>query len=194
MHILAVLGSRNPEGQTARAAGALLSGAGAKGATAEIVFLPHLHLERCRQCEANGWGLCRTQGRCVIKDDFASMTEKLRRADMAVFANPVYFSGLSESMHAYLHRLGRIGWVEESARPGIEGKPVVGIAVAGGGGAGAPECIRRMRMIFGTCRFNVLDMIPARRQNLDLKCRLLTATGAWLAEQGLQDGARAATS
>ncbi|MBT5611783.1 MAG: flavodoxin family protein [Lentisphaerae bacterium] len=141
MHILAILGSRNPEGQTACACDALLSGAASKGATSEKVFLATCQLERCRQCEDNGWGLCRTEGRCIIDDEFDLITEKLRNADVVVFANPVYFSGLSESMHAYLHRLGRIGWIREDARPGIEGKPVIGIAVAGGGGAGAPECI-----------------------------------------------------
>ena len=187
MHILTILGSWNPEGQTARAADALLKGAAAKDVTAEMVFLPTCRLERCRQCEDHGWGLCRTEGRCIIEDDFAGITDKLRKADLVVFANPVYFSGLSESLHAYLRRLGRIGWIHAAGREGVEGKPVAGIAVAGGGGGGAPECVRRMRMIFGTCRFDVLDMIPARRQNLDLKCRVLDATGMWLAEQMKDD-------
>ncbi|MBT3380027.1 MAG: flavodoxin family protein [Lentisphaerae bacterium] len=184
MYILAILGSRNPDGQTARATDALLKGAASKGATSDKIFLPACQLERCRQCEDNGWGLCRTEGRCVIDDDFAAITEKLRAADLVVFANPVYFCGLSESLHAYLNRLGRIGWIRENARPGIQNKPVVGIAVAGGGGAGSYECVRRMRMIFGTCRFDVVDIVPARRQNLDAKCRALEATGEWLMDRG----------
>ena len=41
------------------------------------VFLPTLRLERCRQCDASGWGLCRQEGRCVIDDDFAGIVEKV---------------------------------------------------------------------------------------------------------------------
>ena len=183
MHILTMLGSRNPEGQTARAANALLKGAEAKGATVERIVLPERHIERCRQCDNSGWGLCRSEGRCIIEDDFDEITEKLRAADLVVFANPVYFSGLSESLHAYLRRLGRVGWLNEAARAKAEKKPVVGIAVAGGGGEGSAECVRRMRMIFGTCKFDVLDLAPIRRQNLDVKCRGLEEMGEWLASQ-----------
>ena len=62
MKLLIVLGSRNPEGKTARAAGALLQGATDAGWEGECAFLPKKKVERCRQCDENGWGLCWSEG------------------------------------------------------------------------------------------------------------------------------------
>ncbi len=59
MQTIIISGSRNPQGQTARAVEAVRSGFAAKGGQVETVFLPPLRIERCRQCEDNGWGLCR---------------------------------------------------------------------------------------------------------------------------------------
>jgi hypothetical protein len=56
MNVAAILGSRSPQGQTARAAGALLDGLAANGAKVERFFLPAMKIERCRQCEDSGWG------------------------------------------------------------------------------------------------------------------------------------------
>jgi multimeric flavodoxin WrbA len=183
MNVTAILGSRNPEGQTARATNALLDAMTAKGWTADKVFLPELKIERCRQCNPNGWGLCRSDGRCVIEDDFGGVTERIRAADLAVFATPVYFSDLSESLRAYLDRLRRIGR-HEAGKAGIEGKRAVGICVAGGGGGGAPACAVSLEKVLNTCGFNLLDMAPVRRQNLETKRQVLQITGEWLAEQG----------
>lgn len=107
MKILMISGSRNPEGQTARAANAVLAGAEKTGCEVERVFLPVLKIERCRQCNDKGWGLCSEQGRCVIEDDFASLVEKMRTTDAFVVATPVYYSDLSESLRAFLDRLRR---------------------------------------------------------------------------------------
>ncbi len=181
MRAMVILGSRNPKGQTARAAAAFIEGLKAGGGTvAEEVFLPTLKLERCRQCDENGWGICRTERRCVIEDDFAGLVEKLKSADAAVFANPVYFGDLSESMRAFLDRLRRISFKWEG-KTIMSGKPAVGICVAGGGGGGAPNCSVQLEKVLNTIGFDVVDMVPARRQNLDAKLAVLAATGKWLA-------------
>jgi len=180
MKITAILGSRDHGGRTAKAAEALVQGAATEGAESTMAFLPEMKVERCRQCEDNGWGLCRSEGRCVIDDDFASLVERIRSSDAAVFATPVYFSDLSESMRAFLDRLRRV-CMHETGRDGIKGTPVVGICVAGGGGGGAPACTVALEKVLSTCGFEVVDMIPARRQNMDLKLQVLEATGRWLA-------------
>jgi len=136
MKALVILGSRNPKGQTARAAEAFLRGVTDGGGECEQFFLPQMRIERCRQCEDNGWGICRTEGRCVIEDDFASLVDKIRSADAAIFATPVYFSDLSESMRAFLDRLRRT-CMNQSGKAGIAGKKAIGICIAGGGGGGA---------------------------------------------------------
>jgi multimeric flavodoxin WrbA len=177
-----ISGSRNHEGQTARAAEALLRGLKEAGGAAESVFLPELAIERCRQCDQAGWGTCRSEGRCVIEDDFASVVARIGEADAVAFSTPVYFSDLSESMRAFLDRLRRITR-HEAGKQGITGKPAVGICVAGGGGGGAPACALSLEKVLATCGFSVVDMVPARRQNLDLKVEVLATTGRWLAGQ-----------
>jgi multimeric flavodoxin WrbA len=182
MKLLMISGSRNPEGSTARMAEALLKGALSEGIPAERVFLPTLTIERCRQCDAAGWGKCRPEGYCVIEDDLGRVLEMIREADAVVFANPVYFGDLSESLRAFLDRVRRI-LRHEPARQGVEGKPAVGICVAGGGGGGAPNCCLSLERVLSTCGFDILDLVPVRRQNLDLKAEVLEATGRWLAGQ-----------
>ena len=178
MNVLAVLGSRNPNGQTARAANALLQGMTGAGSETEKVFLPEVEIERCRQCEESGWGLCRTEGRCTIEDDFAGLVDKLQEADVVVFATPVYFGDLSESMRAFLDRLRRT-CIHEGNEDRFSNKPALGICVAGGGGGGAPACVVSLEKALSTCGFDVVDMIPARRQNLNTKLEVLRATGTW---------------
>jgi multimeric flavodoxin WrbA len=179
MDIAIICGSRNPNGQTARAAKALLEGVQAAGGAGEIVYLPQLRIERCRQCDEAGWGLCRTENRCVVQDDFERVVEKIALADAVVFATPVYYGDLAESLRAMLDRLRRICQFGDGKKR-FAAKPAVGLAVAGGGGGGAPNCCVQLEKILGTIGFAVVDMIPARRQNLDLKCDICRTVGGWL--------------
>jgi multimeric flavodoxin WrbA len=172
-------GSRNPEGQTARAVAAVRLGIESAGGRVETVFLPQRSIERCRQCDDTGWGLCRKEGRCVIRDDFAALVESIRTADGVVFGTPVYYSDLSESLRAFLDRLRRIG--TGSNKQATDKKRALGLCVAGGGGGGAPACCLSLEKVLATCGFDVVDMIPVRRQNLAAKLPLLERTGEWLA-------------
>jgi len=178
MHTLILSGGRNPKGQTARAAAALADGLKSGGATSETIHLATMKIERCRQCDDAGWGLCRKEGRCVIDDDFAGLVDKMRAADAIAFANPVYYGDLSESLKAFLDRFRRLN--ETGKRPTM-GKPAIGICVAGGSGGGAPNCCMLLERTLATCGFDVIDMVPARRQNLDMKVEVLRTTGKWMA-------------
>ena len=61
MQVLILSGSRNKEGKTAEALKMIQEGVEAGGGATETFFLPLLKLERCRQCEADGWGICRRE-------------------------------------------------------------------------------------------------------------------------------------
>ena len=116
----------------------------------------------------------------MIKDDFDSVVARIRAADVAVFATPVYFGDQSESMRAFTDRLRRTCRTQEHSQ-GIAGKPTVGICVAGGGGGGAPSCTVSLEKVLRTCGFDVVDVVPVRRQNLDHKIEVCKLTGRWLA-------------
>lgn len=180
MKALALIGSRNPEGRTARSAGAVARGLHREGVSTTSHIITEMNIERCRMCDENGWGICRSEGRCVIEDDFAGVVDAIKEADAVIFATPVYFSDLSESMKALLDRLRRITR-HESAKKAIDGKKAIGVCMAGGGGGGAPNCCLNMEKVLSTCGFDLLDIVPVRRQNFDLKLETLEITGRWLA-------------
>jgi multimeric flavodoxin WrbA len=180
MNVLMISGSRNPEGQTARAAEAILAGATEAGAGVDRAFLPAMAMERCRQCNDDGWGLCRQKGQCVIEDDFAGLVERVHAADAVLFANPVYYGDLSESLRAFLDRLRRT-CTQEPGRALVVDKRAIAVCVAGGGGGGAPACCASLEKVLRICGFDLIDTIPVRRQNLESYQERLRQAGKWLA-------------
>ncbi len=181
MNAFVLSGSRNPKGQTAMVANAVVDGLQSAGADVETVYLPTLTIERCRQCEDDGWGLCRTESRCIIEDDFAGLVERIRVSDLTLFATPVYFGDLSESMRAFLDRLRRTA-IQGETREQLIDKPVAGVCMAGGGGGGAPQCALSLETTLATCGFDVLHVMPVRRQSFQNKKPLLKMLGQWLAD------------
>jgi len=161
----------------------VLKGVEKAGGSTERVFLPALNVAHCRQCDDNGWGLCRTEGRCVVDDDLRGLVEKIRLSDNVIFATPVYYADLSESMRAFTDRVRRIS-THEAGRVPIKGKPAIGVCVAGGGGGGAPACCVSLEKVISICGFDVVDMIPVRRQNLQAKLKELELVGQWLVSNG----------
>ena len=180
MKMLILSGSRNPQGQTAQAAGAFAQGAEQAGADVETIFLPSLSIERCRQCQDDGWGMCRFGERCTIDDDWMFLMERIRQCDVLVCATPVYFNDLSESLRALLDRVRRV-CIHGGKKDRIEGKRAVGICVAGGGGGGAPQCAKSIEYALSTCGFDVYDTMAVRRQNLEAKCGALREMGRSIA-------------
>ena len=83
-------------------------------------------------------------------------------------------------------RLRRI-CTQPAGRIGIEKKPAIGVCMAGGGGGGAPECCTSLTKVLRTCGFDIVDMIPVRRQNLAAKLPQLEMTGQWLADKPTSD-------
>jgi multimeric flavodoxin WrbA len=193
MRMLTLCGSRDHQGRTAQAVSTLQSGFVKAGGTAESLFLIDQKLERCRQCDIDGWGQCRREGACIIEDDFHSIVDKIQSADVVVFATPVYFADLSEIMRSFLDRLRRIRFrrVPPSTPGGNpNGTMVVGLCLSGGGGGGSLNCSVNLERILLTCGFNILDIIPVRRQNFGLKLRVLELTGEWLATKPTSEESR----
>ena len=181
MKVIAIIGSRNEEGKTAEATRTLLDTMESKGAATETLFLPAMNVESCRQCNADGWGDCREKGSCVIEDDFESIVEKIRAANVVVFATPVYFGDLSESMKAFTDRFRRCSRSTISRTGNNEFHiPTIGICNAGGGGGGSEQCSTNLKNVLATSGLEVIDMVPVRRQNMEIKLKTLRELGEWL--------------
>jgi NAD(P)H-dependent FMN reductase len=195
MKTLVISGSRNPEGRTASLINALCRGVATSGSDSEVIYLPQMNIELCRQCNDDGWGICRDEAKCIIDDDdFTSVVEKIDNADVVVFANPVYFGDLSESMKAFLDRFRRVrttiprGLLPTSGPPpgpfnNDSGPIAVGLCYAGGSGNGTTSCCMNLERTLQICGFDVVEMIPVRRQNLEAKIKIMELTGEWLATE-----------
>jgi NAD(P)H-dependent FMN reductase len=184
MKVLILSGSRNREGQTARIIKAVQKGLTAGKAESEVIFLVEKNIERCRMCDPDGWGQCRRDSTCIIDDDCPVIIEKVKAADALVFANPVYFLDLSESMRSFLDRYRRTLFKPGKAPVGFGmpgGTPAIGICFAGGSGYGTPSCSFNLERILQNCGLDVVDMINVRRQNIEVKLPQLEIVGKWLA-------------
>ncbi len=179
--ILILSGSKDKKGKGAEIMAAIARGAAKAGGTSESIFLTALNLERCRQCDPDGWGICRREHWCIIKDDFPMLQEKMNAADVLVFVSPVYLRDLSESMRCFLERFTRVRFVSQlSEKRPIPGPPAVGICYSGGSGMGMADACASMGRLLEIAHVDIVDMIPLRRQNLPIKLPMLETIGGWL--------------
>ena len=74
-------------------------GARAAGHTVEQVSLTGRDIQFCRGCLA-----CLSTHRCVIRDDADEIEQKMERADVLVFATPIYYYEMSGQMKTMLDR------------------------------------------------------------------------------------------
>lgn len=75
-------------------------GAREAGHEVDFVSLAGRDIRFCRGCLA-----CQATGRCVIRDDAdAIVQEKMLRAEVLVFATPIYYYGMSGQMKTLLDR------------------------------------------------------------------------------------------
>jgi multimeric flavodoxin WrbA/putative sterol carrier protein len=103
MKILAVNGSpRGAKGNTERILQPFLEGAREAGAETEVIYLKDKEIKHCRGC-FTCW--TKTPGVCVHKDDMPELLDKVRQADMMVFATPLYIFTVSGLMKDFMDRM-----------------------------------------------------------------------------------------
>jgi multimeric flavodoxin WrbA len=176
MKVLAIQTSANDDGLTARCAQTALDGAKSAGAEVELVHLNQLEIDHCRACE-RGWGICRTENRCIIEDDdFEPLRQKMNAADGLVFASPSYFQDISESARTFLDRLRRCEARRKNGSP-LADKPIIGIGAAGGSGAGAANTSLTLEMYFRRIGLKIADLFPITRFNADYKLKAIQEAG-----------------
>ena len=107
MKILVVNGSpRGRRGNTYIMAEAFLQGAEEAGAEVEQILLSRKTIKNCKGCF---WCWLKTPGKCVIKDDMEAILEKLKEADLLVFATPLYVDNVTGLMKNFMDRILPLG-------------------------------------------------------------------------------------
>ena len=124
MKIISLLASpRGLKGNTAGLLRHVLDGAEAEGAQTEVIVLKGDTVLPCRACDA-----CHKKGRCVQKDYFESLKEKIMAADGLVLASPNYIFNVSAQLKAFMDRCcGAIHCME------FWGKYGASVVTSGGG-------------------------------------------------------------
>ena len=102
MKVLAINGSpRGANGNTERILQPFLEGAQGAGAETEVIYLKNKEIKHCLGC-FTCW--TKTPGVCVHKDDMPALLEKVKEADVMVFATPLYIFTVSGLMKDFLDR------------------------------------------------------------------------------------------
>jgi len=97
--ILILAGSARKGGNSDVLCDAFMQGAETAGHQVEKLYVTDYTIHYCRGC-----GVCNTTGRCVQKDDMAGILEKMKSADVIVFATPVYFYSVCGQMKTLIDR------------------------------------------------------------------------------------------
>ena len=160
MKVLVVTSTPNKEGLTAACGESARQGVVDGRSRARVVNLNEFKIERCAVC-GNGWGTCRTEHKCVLKDDFGELQGVFEAADAYALVTPVYFGEPSEPFKAFFDRLRRCEATKPEKKTSILfGKPVVVVAAAGGSGGGAVSCLSSMERLIWQLGGTPFDFIP----------------------------------
>ena len=161
--IAVVWSSPNTDGLTASAKDQFVKGCTDAGAEVQEIHLNRRKIEHCRAC-GNGWGTCRNEGTCIIKDDFAEIYDQLKEADGIVWISAVYWSDMTECFKAFLDRLRRC---DAFCNRSLAETRCVLIACAGGTGNGTLECLTQLERGIKHMGMRAFDRIPVVRYNRD---------------------------
>jgi multimeric flavodoxin WrbA len=177
MQVLVFSASPNTDGLTAACANAAVDGVQQAGGQAEEIRLNDLNIGACAACD-DGWGTCREQHICEVLDDFQALHEQTLKADAYIFATPVYWGDLSESMKAFTDRLRRCE-ASRGDESGFYQKPMMMVAAAGGSGNGMITCLASQERWIEHLRARKWDFIPVNRWNREYKLETIrTAASA----------------
>ncbi len=176
MAILVIWASPNMDGLTAAAKDNVVKGIMAAGGVTEEVHLNRQNIKQCLTC-GDGWGLCQAEGRCVIRDDFRALYEKMVAAEAVVFVTPVYWHDLAECLKGFLDRLRRC---ETAHNHYLQGKECVLVACAGGTGLGAIQCLSNLEETLRHMGMKAIERLPVIRFNRDYMLPALNGAGQQL--------------
>lgn len=98
-NIIVISSSPRKNGNSNALVAAFVRGAEERGNAVEVISLTGKHMEFCRGCM-----VCNQTNRCVIADDMKQINEKLGKAEVVVFATPVYYYSVSGQLKTFFDR------------------------------------------------------------------------------------------
>ena len=98
-NIFVVVGGGRPKGNTMQLVEAFIKVAEEAGHSVEKVSLLKTEVKGCLGCNA-----CRYDKPCIQKDGFNELIPKIKKADLIVFASPLYFWTISSKLKAFIER------------------------------------------------------------------------------------------
>jgi len=98
--VLIVSASPRKGGNSELLAEEFARGAAETGAQVETIRLRDMELNFCRGCLA-----CQTTCRCVISDGASEALDRVRHADVLVFATPIYYYAVCGQLKTFLDRM-----------------------------------------------------------------------------------------
>lgn len=141
MKVVGICGSPR-KGNTEWMLTKLLETVAKRSAETELILLRDKDIKSCDGCLTCEAGGKERKGICRIQDDMQAIYAKLVEADGLALGTPVYFELLTGLLKNFMDRTCPI-W------PKLEGKPVVGIAVAEEGIGKAVENLRTYCCVCG---------------------------------------------
>ena len=194
MKILGIVASPHKDGLANQMVQAVLAGAAGAGAETETLYLADEGIESCRGCRGAD---CWQTGRCAFDERAWRRNQRLAATDALVFGFPVYIHDVCGLAKDFIDKVrvppsgGRFGPFLPT-----NGKPALGISVAGGTGKGVLTSLQAVYYgFFFLCGFRGLQPMPVTRFNRDRMLEeagprgrgLAAATPAPFREHGLAD-------
>ena len=134
MKVLGLFGSPRKDGNTDLLLEEALRGAAMEGGEVERIHLGDVNIIPCKECLK-----CFQNGQCILLDDMQEIYPKLLKADIIIFASPIFFYGITAWAKALVDRCQAL-WARKYVlknRPlGKEGKRTKGFFISVGGTKG----------------------------------------------------------
>jgi multimeric flavodoxin WrbA len=184
LNVIVISSSPNKDGLTAACAAAAVAGVRMAGGQAEEIRLNDLKIGLCQAC-GDGWGTCLEEHECQTQDDFQALHARVRQADAYVIVTPVYWGEPSESAKAFLDRLRRCE-APRGRESSLFGKPVVGVAAAGGSGGGMITCLSSLERWIQHVQARLFDLIPVNRWSKGYKLVAIRAAAQAMVQESMR--------
>lgn len=187
MKVIVFTGSPNRDGLTAACGQAAMEGAREGGAEVTLIDLNRLSYDKCRAC-GRGYGTCISEHQCQVEDDFQAAHAQLLAADAYCLITPVYWGEMSESAKAFFDRVRRCEATKtfRGGTSGLDGKPVIGVAAAGGSGNGTVTCLLSQQQFFNHTRSAIFDLITITQRSREYKLAAIKAAARSMVRQATQ--------